>query len=67
MFDPDIAQKVLGTSDPEKVQKMIGTADGYLSVAAKMKEAGYYMTSGASKYTMSGCEGILNNMIGDTS
>ena len=67
MFDPDIAQKVLGTSDPKKVQKMIGTADGYLSVAAKMKEAGYYMTSGASKYTMSGCEGILNNMIGDTS
>lgn len=67
MFDPDIAQKVLGTSDPEKVQKMIGTADGYLSVAAKMKEAGYYMTSGASKYTMSGYEGILNNMIGDTS
>ena len=67
MFDPDIAQKVLGTSAPEKVQKMIGTADGYLSVAAKMKEAGYYMTSGASKYTMSGCEGILNNMIGDTS
>ena len=67
MFDPDIAQKVLGTSDPEKVQKMIGTADGYLSVAAKMKEAGYYMTSGASKNTMSGCEGILNNMIGDTS
>lgn len=67
MFDPDIAQKVLGTSDPEKVQKMIGTADGYLSVAAKMKEAGYYMTSGASKYTMSGCEGVLNNMIGDTS
>ena len=67
MFDPDIAQKVLGTSDPEKVQKMIGTADGYLSVAAKMKEAGYYMTSGASKYTMSGCEGILNNMIGETS
>lgn len=67
MFDPDIAQKVLGTSDPEKVQKMIGTADGYLSVAAKMKEAGYYMTSGASKNTMSGCEGILNDMIGDTS
>ena len=67
MFDPDIAQKVLGTSDPEKVQKMIGTVDGYLSVAAKMKEAGYYMTSGASKYTMSGYEGILNNMIGDTS
>lgn len=67
MFDPDIAQKVLGTSDPEKVQKMIGTADGYLSVAAKMKEAGYYMTSGASKNTMSGCEGILNDMIGDIS
>lgn len=67
MFDPDIAQKVLGTSDPEKVQKMIETADGYLSVAAKMKEAGYYMTSGASKNTMSGCEGILNDMIGDTS
>lgn len=67
MFDPNIAQKVLGTSDPEKVQKMIGTADGYLSVAAKMKEAGYYMTSGASKNTMSGCEGILNDMIGDTS
>lgn len=67
MFDPDIAQKVLGTSDPEKVQKMIGTADGYLSVAAKMKEAGYYMTSGASKNTISGCEGILNDMIGDTS
>lgn len=66
MYDPDIAQKVLGTSDPEQVQKMIGTADGFLSVAAKMKAAGYYMTSGAANKSSYGdqyCE-MLANMAG---
>ena len=54
MYDPDIAQKVLGTSDPEQVQKMIGTADGFLDVAEKMKAAGYYMTSGAANKDSNG-------------
>lgn len=49
-YDPDIAMEVLGTSDPDKIQEMIGTVEGYLSVAAKMKAKGYYMTSGAANY-----------------
>lgn len=66
MYDPDIAQKVLGTSDPEQVQKMIGTADGFLDVAAKMKAAGYYMTSGAANKSSYGDQyyEILANMVG---
>ena len=66
MYDPDIAQKVLGTSDPEQVQKMIGTADGFLSVAAKMKAAGYYMTSGAANKPSYGDQyyEMLANMAG---
>lgn len=71
MYDPDIAKKVLGTSDPDKIQKMIGTADGYLSVAAKLKKAGYYMTSGAAniqhlKYFPDSYTGILYEMAGKT-
>ncbi len=69
MYDPDIAKKVLGTSDPDKVQKMISTADGYLKVAAKMKKAGYYMTSGASLCADGGYakikDGMLHQMAGD--
>ena len=70
MYDPDIAKKVLGTSNPDKVQKMIGTVDGYLQVAAKMKKAGYYMTSGALNddgvsYSLK--DGILYRLIGDVS
>ena len=69
MYDPDIAKKVLGTSDPDKVQKMISTADGYLKVAAKMKKAGYYMTSGASQCDEEGTVkiqyGMLHQMAGD--
>lgn len=67
MYDPDIAKKVLGTSDPDKVQKMISTADGYLKVAAKMKKAGYYMTSGASGCYEAGTVkyGMLHQMAGD--
>ena len=69
MYDPDIAKKVLGTSDPDQVQKMVGTADGYLKVAAKMKKAGYYMTSGASRCDEEGTVkfqyGMLHQMVGD--
>ncbi len=67
MYDPYIAKKVLGTSDPDKVQKMISTADGYLKVAAKMKKAGYYMTSGASGCYEAGTVkyGMLHQMAGD--
>lgn len=69
MYDPDIAKKVLGTSDPDQVQKMVGTADGYLKVAAKMKKAGYYMTSGASRCDEEGTVkiqyGMLHQMAGD--
>lgn len=62
MYDPDIAKKVLGTSEPEKIQNMLGTADGYLAVAAKMKKAGYYMTSGAVTSSSGGAVGLLRNM-----
>lgn len=48
MYDPDIALKVLGTADPAKIQEMISTTEGFLAVGAKMKAAGYYMTSGAA-------------------
>lgn len=53
-YNTDIATEVLGTSDPAEVQKMISNWDGFLDVAAKMKEKGYNMVSGADevKYPM---------------
>lgn len=46
VYDAKIAKKVLGTSDPAKVQAMIKSPSKFLQVAKKMKEAGYYMTTG---------------------
>lgn len=40
------AKQVLGTDDPAKVQAMISDWDKFDAVAAKMKEAGYFMLSG---------------------
>ena len=53
-YNTDIAEEVLGTSDPDEVQSMISSWDGFLDVAAKMKEKGYAMVSGADevKYPM---------------
>jgi hypothetical protein len=48
-YNTKIAEEVLGTSDPEKVQAMLDTPEKFLEVAKKMKEAGYYMTSGAER------------------
>ncbi len=48
LYNGDIAEEVLGTSDPAKVQEMIKTPEKFLDVAKKMKEAGYYMTSASS-------------------
>lgn len=50
LYDAGIAKEVLGTSDPVKVQEMINTPDKFLKVAAKMKKAGYYMTTGSQLY-----------------
>lgn len=44
-YNSKIADEVLGTSDPGKVQEMVSTPEKFLEVAAKMKEAGYYMMS----------------------
>ncbi|MCM1272483.1 MAG: extracellular solute-binding protein [Clostridium sp.] len=53
-YNTEIAEEVLGTSDPDEVQSMISNWDGFLDVAAKMKEKGYAMVSGADevKYPM---------------
>lgn len=44
-YNMKIAEEVLETSDPEKIQAMVSDIDGFMEVAAKMKEAGYYMIS----------------------
>lgn len=41
-----IAKDVLGTDDPTKVQEAISDWDKFDSVAAKMKDKGYFMLSG---------------------
>jgi hypothetical protein len=48
-----IAEEVLGTSDPDEVQAMIDTPEKFIDVAKKMKEAGYYMTSGSDAILLS--------------
>ncbi|MDD6328564.1 MAG: hypothetical protein Q4D54_06530 [Eubacteriales bacterium] len=44
-YNTKIAEEVLGVSDASSVQAMVSDFDGFMEVAAKMKEAGYYMTS----------------------
>ena len=53
-YRADIAEEVLGVSDPEDVAAAVSDWDKFFDVAAKMKEAGYYMTSGFDdiKYPM---------------
>ena len=53
-YRTDIAEEVLGSSDPAEVQKAVKDWDAFFETAAKMKEAGYYMTSGFDdiKYAM---------------
>lgn len=41
-----IAKEVLGTDDPTEVQAMLSDWDKFDEVAAKMKDAGYFMLSG---------------------
>ena len=48
-YNAAIAKSVLGTDDPEAVQEMISTPQKFNDVAKKMKEKGYYMTSGVNK------------------
>ena len=45
-YNAAIAKKVLGTDDPDAVQKMLSTPEKFNDVAKKMRDAGYYMTSG---------------------
>lgn len=49
LFNKDIAEEVLGTSDNDEVQAMVSDWDGWFEVAQKMKDAGYYMVSGADE------------------
>ncbi len=54
VYRTDIAEEVLGASDPETVQASVKDWDTFLDTAAKMKDAGYAMVSGADdlKYAM---------------
>jgi hypothetical protein len=49
LFNKDMAEEVLGTSDSDEVQAMVSDWDGFFEVAQKMKDAGYYMVSGADE------------------
>jgi major membrane immunogen (membrane-anchored lipoprotein) len=53
-YRTDIAEEVLGFSDPDKVSEAISSWDKFFDVAAKVKDAGYYMLSGVDdiKYPM---------------
>ena len=44
-YNRDIATEVLGTDDPDAVQEAVKDWDTFKETAAKVKEAGYYMTS----------------------
>ncbi len=46
LYNKQMAEEVLGTSDPDEVQKMVSTWDGWFEVADKIKAAGKYMVSG---------------------
>ena len=51
IYDPSkvkvISKEVLGTDDPTEVQAALSNWDNFDATAAKMKEAGYFMTSSA--------------------
>lgn len=44
-YNRDVALEVLGTEDPDEVQEYVKDWDTFNETAAKMKEAGYHMTS----------------------
>lgn len=45
IYNRAVASEVLGTDDPDEVQEYVSDWDKFAETAAKMKEAGYYMTS----------------------
>jgi ABC-type glycerol-3-phosphate transport system substrate-binding protein len=47
LYRRDIAQEVFGVSDPEDVQALVKDWDTFMDTAEKLKEAGYYIVSGA--------------------
>lgn len=46
LYNTDIAEAVLGSSDPETVQAAVADWDKFTETAGKMKEQGYKMVSG---------------------
>lgn len=44
-YNRDVAKEVLGTDDPNMVQEYVSDWDKFVETAAKMKDAGYNMTS----------------------
>lgn len=48
-YNKAMAEEVLGTSDPVEVQEMVKDWDSFFATADKIKEAGYYMLSGADE------------------
>ena len=47
IYNRDVAKEVLGTDDPATVQESVKDWNTLVATAAKMKEAGYFMTSSA--------------------
>ena len=54
LYRTDMAEEILGASDPESVQKAVSDWNKFMSLAEKMKAAGYKMLSGSDdlKYAM---------------
>lgn len=48
-YNKAMAEEVLGTSDPAQVQEMVKDWDAFFATADKIKEAGYFMLSGADE------------------
>ena len=48
IYNREIAKEVLGSDDPAEVQKAVADWDAFNETAAKMAEAGYFMTSSAN-------------------
>ncbi|MBO5509772.1 MAG: hypothetical protein J5962_04855, partial [Lachnospiraceae bacterium] len=50
IYNVNIAQEVFGTSDPDEIQKLVETPEKFLETAADLKEHGYNVTTGASRF-----------------
>ena len=48
IYNREIAKEVLGSDDPDEVQKSVADWATFYETAAKMKEAGYFMTASAN-------------------